>query len=129
VHDVSHLCCAVKPEEKVTLTAAMMFFLGRAFADWLAEQLGKPAAELHVAVRHRMLWEYLTGDISASLAGVGRGALAAITYWNAAVLRPRRWGMTHGCPARGLQPRWLLAWRAQARQLLTSASPRRPQCS
>ncbi len=42
---------AVTPGESVTLTPSMMFFIGAAFADWLAEALGKPTHALSVSVR------------------------------------------------------------------------------
>lgn len=42
---------AVVPAEPVTLTPSMMFFIGSAFAEWLAQERGVPLSALRVSVR------------------------------------------------------------------------------
>lgn len=67
---------AVNPEEPVTLTPAKVFFIGAAFADWLAEQLQLPCTSLRVSVGRdsRLSSPLLSAAFIAGLASCGVAA-------------------------------------------------------
>jgi hypothetical protein len=49
--DIRGIALDLVPEEKVTLTPSMIYFIGASFGEWLAKHTGKSAGDLRVSVR------------------------------------------------------------------------------
>ncbi|PSC71684.1 phosphoglucomutase [Micractinium conductrix] len=71
--DVRGVAIDTNPNEPITLTPAMMFFLGRAFAEWLSENKGHPVGTLRVSTGHdpRLSSPLMDASLAAGLAAAG----------------------------------------------------------
>lgn len=71
--DVRGVALDTNPKEPITLTPSMMFFLGGAFAEWLAENKSKPVNALRVSIGRdpRLSSPLISASLAAGLAAAG----------------------------------------------------------